>query len=604
MHNIKIVIWDLDDTFWKGTLSEGEVSPINENHELVQYLTKKGIMNSICSKNDFEPAMRQLQKFGVWDWFIFPKINWEPKGQQIHQMLEDCSLRTENALFLDDNPMNLQEVLYYNPGINICDIRSEDTRALLWGLEGNSDPMLERLAQYKVLEAKVEQKKKFGSNLEFLRASNIKVKISYDCLNHVDRLLDLINRSNQLNYTKIRLEKDQLIELLNKSNYNNGYIEVFDNFGNYGIVGFFSVKDNIAEHLLFSCRTIGMGIEQYVYARLGFPQINIVGEVRSNLTLEDIPNWISECEVNEIDGVNEVNEENLVKSISHRILITGGCDLEQMGAYIKLESGKIDYRFNLGEIRHDHTNYMVESYLLDNDVKKLLIKQIPFVGDITFDKSLYKNKYDIVVISLLMDYTQACYLMKGSNNVYVQFGDYLHPITKSNHPDFFSDIQIDYFVNNFEFVGRISKERFVFNLNFIRNHIPSDIYLILINGCEIHINNDFEKDRDRDHHEMNLWVDEFVNNHSINTKLLDMREIVTDRSQLTDNIRHYTREIYYQLADKLNELINQIYMEKGENVNRAVIGDKIDWFVYKFKKKINKMIAKIRKNSNVTAREK
>lgn len=28
---IKLVIWDMDETFWKGTISEGEIQPVNEN---------------------------------------------------------------------------------------------------------------------------------------------------------------------------------------------------------------------------------------------------------------------------------------------------------------------------------------------------------------------------------------------------------------------------------------------------------------------------------------------------------------------------------------------------------------------------------------------
>ena len=45
--NIKIIIWDLDDTFWKGTLSEGGISPIAENIELVKNTSVHGVINSI-----------------------------------------------------------------------------------------------------------------------------------------------------------------------------------------------------------------------------------------------------------------------------------------------------------------------------------------------------------------------------------------------------------------------------------------------------------------------------------------------------------------------------------------------------------------------------
>ena len=50
---IRLIIWDLDDTFWKGTLTEGGIEAfIQENHDLVPALAQRGIMSSICSKND------------------------------------------------------------------------------------------------------------------------------------------------------------------------------------------------------------------------------------------------------------------------------------------------------------------------------------------------------------------------------------------------------------------------------------------------------------------------------------------------------------------------------------------------------------------------
>ena len=59
------------------------------------------------------------------------------------------------------------------------------------------------------------------------------------------------------------------------------------------MVGFFAIKDGIAEHFLFSCRTIGMGIEQYVFQILGCPTIKIVGEVISELGSKEPFEWIN-----------------------------------------------------------------------------------------------------------------------------------------------------------------------------------------------------------------------------------------------------------------------------------------------------------------------
>ena len=49
---IKLVIWDLDETFWQGTFSEGNVEIPDQNRRLIALLTDIGIVNSICSKND------------------------------------------------------------------------------------------------------------------------------------------------------------------------------------------------------------------------------------------------------------------------------------------------------------------------------------------------------------------------------------------------------------------------------------------------------------------------------------------------------------------------------------------------------------------------
>jgi|GEM_PF-5075870 len=68
IRKIKLIIWDLDDTFWKGTLSDNgndaTVVPITGNIQLVKALTRRGIINSICSKNDALTAKAELERQG------------------------------------------------------------------------------------------------------------------------------------------------------------------------------------------------------------------------------------------------------------------------------------------------------------------------------------------------------------------------------------------------------------------------------------------------------------------------------------------------------------------------------------------------------------
>jgi len=187
---IKLVIWDLDETFWKGTISEGTVEIPEEHRHLLEQLTDIGIVNSICSKNDYALSMNYLRSQNLDDFFVFPSINWNPKGNRIRQLIEDMQLRPANVLFLDDNPSNLGEAVHNCPEIltggpdMIAWLISEAERA------DKKDPRHKRLAQYKVLEEKRREKETFSSNEEFLRQSNIRVEMETDCLAHLERIHD------------------------------------------------------------------------------------------------------------------------------------------------------------------------------------------------------------------------------------------------------------------------------------------------------------------------------------------------------------------------------------------------------------------------------
>ncbi len=80
---IRLVIWDLDETFWKGTLTEGGIQYDEISHDIVIELSHRGIINSICSRNDFDSVAKILQERGIWDYFVFPSVDWTPKGQRI-----------------------------------------------------------------------------------------------------------------------------------------------------------------------------------------------------------------------------------------------------------------------------------------------------------------------------------------------------------------------------------------------------------------------------------------------------------------------------------------------------------------------------------------
>ena len=118
--NIKLVIWDLHGTVCNGTISESEIEFKPYVLNFIKELITKGIMNSICSKNDFNRVQEAFLNFGYqefWDYFVFPSINWSAKGERVQEIIKNMNLREENVLFIDDNELNINEVKFYSPKI-------------------------------------------------------------------------------------------------------------------------------------------------------------------------------------------------------------------------------------------------------------------------------------------------------------------------------------------------------------------------------------------------------------------------------------------------------------------------------------------------------
>jgi predicted enzyme involved in methoxymalonyl-ACP biosynthesis len=58
---VRLVVRDLDETFWRGTLVEGGIREYERaHHEIVVELARRGILSSLCSKNDEQRVVKSL----------------------------------------------------------------------------------------------------------------------------------------------------------------------------------------------------------------------------------------------------------------------------------------------------------------------------------------------------------------------------------------------------------------------------------------------------------------------------------------------------------------------------------------------------------------
>lgn len=578
IRSIKLIIWDLDDTFWKGTLSEGGAILPEENAQLLKDLTDCGIINSICSKNEFEPTRKRLQELGVWDLFVFPSINWESKGPQLEDKLDKMALRPVNVLFVDDNPSNLGEAKHYLPEIQVAG--PEVIAELIEQVQSldKKDRNHKRLNQYRILEEKDTASKSFSSSEDFLYSSRIKVDIKHDCLNQINRIHELLMRSNQLNYTKKRISIEELESILQNKEYDCGYVTVTDRFGDYGIVGFYAKKGNELEHFLFSCRTMGQKIEQWVYAQLGFPELDVVGDVRTELNQTECPGWINHSMTSTEEGADTQSQE-----INCKVLFKGPCDLSHSLVYIK-GSDQFDTEFTYvsnaaGRIidAHNHSVHIEGLHTYSEQEKQEIAEDCTFIDPAMLDGGFFTNGYDVIVLSTLIESTYQIYKKKGTN-LRVVFGgmdltdsdNWERYITKRFYEggNDFTRSFLESFSQKYECIGLTTPEMYISFLQKCLEWLPEKTHLCLILGTTKMY--DSEDDVQQRHKSLNDAVKSFANNHP-RIRYIEIDDCIHDSSDFEGGINHFSSKVYYEIAQRIIAVIQSVTGKEVESYSSRMI---------------------------------
>jgi len=497
-------------------------------------------------------ALAELQKSSIADYFVLPSIDWNPKGPRIRQLLEDLNLRPVNVLFIDDLAKNLEEARFVSPELNVALPDILETLLDDPSVAGKPDPTLKRLKQYKVLEHKISEQSAFhGDANDFLRQSDIQVAVLPPTENDMARLEDLINRSNQLNFTKLRVDQSTLAQYVNSTDSTTGAVWVSDKYGDYGLAGFYALEDGALTQFVFSCRILGFGVESWLYQKLKCPPLEINGEVSAILDRDTTIDWISE-----VDAHREYVESTAAAA---RLLIKGGCDLRQLNPYLRADVAideEMNYVTQAGfSANPEHTEMLRRANPGFVEKFKDIVDRIPFLDRDAFETDFFDDGHRFTLYSVLMDYTHGLYRYKDTEFVVTRGHFTTDLLTQGDFLEKrFGKVFADWFINNFQFEGPLSEDAFEANLEWMVSLLPEGVRLILLNGAEVDLNSTKEPGRHLHHRKYNAIVDRVVARHA-NVSLVDVRGIVTDSSNLNNSIRHYRRNIYPILASRVDEIL-------------------------------------------------
>ncbi len=287
--NYKVIVLDCDNTLWTGVCAEVGVTGISieEYNKVIQEFIleqqQNGFILCLCSKNiesDVFNVFEQhsdmiLKKHHLVSW----RINWEAKSANIQSLAEELNLGLDSFIFVDDSPIECAEVMANCPQVLTLQL-PQNTATIAqflkhtWAFDKFSitkeDKQRTLLYQQNLQRQQLQQQSINFS--DFIQNLALEVKIVEAKIEHIERISQMSQRTNQFNFTTIRYSESDIKRLM-QQHTPIVIVSVKDKFGDYGIVGLmiYHLHQQLLEleTFLLSCRALGRGVEYQMLAYLG-----------------------------------------------------------------------------------------------------------------------------------------------------------------------------------------------------------------------------------------------------------------------------------------------------------------------------------------------
>jgi FkbH-like protein len=291
----KCLVLDLDNTLWGGVLGEDGIDGIKIGgdypgkaflyfQEALVELSKRGIILTICSKNNEEDVLEAWEK----NPFIVLKqkyisayrINWNNKADNIKELSEELNIGLDSFVFVDDNPTERELIRQMLPMVEVPEFPEqpyelpEFFRQLVdkyFRIYSITEEDKKKTEQYQANAKRSNEKKKFTDIGEYIKSLDIKIEIQKANEFNIPRIAQMSQKTNQFNLTTKRYTDADIKSFLEQG-YDIYCISVSDKFGDNGITGEIIIREEgkLAEidTLLLSCRILGKGIEEAFIKRI------------------------------------------------------------------------------------------------------------------------------------------------------------------------------------------------------------------------------------------------------------------------------------------------------------------------------------------------
>lgn len=289
-NRLKCVVVDLDDTMWPGVVGEGGGIPMEVEtrpaaaqtlfggiHQALGVLKDRGILLATCSRNNRDDVLAAwnaardgsaLEPFLYPEDFVLHEIGWDPKPVAMKRIMARLGLEPAHVVFVDDDPLQREEMRQAFPEMLILGETLERVRARLL-----TEPRLQvnivteaarrrtETSQGSIAREDAAREWAGVSHRDFLRTLKVELQVLRLCTSrHLPRVAELLKRTNQFNLTGLRLDARQLEERIGSDDAAIFALNVRDRFTDHGLVGVCLVRKNHIENVAISCRVIGLDV--------------------------------------------------------------------------------------------------------------------------------------------------------------------------------------------------------------------------------------------------------------------------------------------------------------------------------------------------------
>jgi len=274
----KALIFDCDNTLWRGTLGEDGFNGIKMFQE-IQYLAlnlaKRGVIIGLCSKNNPEDVENVLKNHPDMilknDDIIIKMINWDNKVKNLNSIAEDLNIGLESLVFIDDSSFEIGLVKKELPAIKTFQVplKEYEYRLMLKKVSNLFyNPFKTEEDSFKTQIYKDQRKRTKEKNKEvdlesYLVSLGMSLTIDIDDLKQVSRISQLTQKTNQFNLTTRRYSESDIESFILDSSKIVLSVAVNDKYGSSGLtaLAILCLKSSEIETFLLSCRILGRNIE-------------------------------------------------------------------------------------------------------------------------------------------------------------------------------------------------------------------------------------------------------------------------------------------------------------------------------------------------------